>query len=407
MTFLEFRQLVNQQLTDITADDDFAYSVLADYVKSRLAREVDHDIQLFRSYSADYQRNRLRLIGYNFTADAVTIQAAVRERLTVDADREGAQAFINHQVAAGITDIETLSTFIDQKLRQALLDLQTYIVPFRVGHSTSYTNADVVSELNASRLLLPDQAEVRDIYFVRSYPELAEGAEYTLGDLVVSNGILYKVLVGGTLLAGELGDGLHAGDLEDSADSNDDDETATLGELQFEFFSYRTCCRWRMHPYPYRDRSDLAYGSKCVTCSSCGNDCESCSCDESVISTLNACTDNCGNSIASSDCVTQSVRGPFYYSIDPHGRTMYVYPKLDDDHKVVVFWDGIRIDFTPGDTVPMGERAVEAVAAYVQSSMRQQAEDPQTASRHMQQYVLLRSQMFVDGRNRTRSKYLN
>src|SRR5690606_3213144 len=104
-------------------------------------------ITLYKSYDADYQRNRLRLIGYDFADTESAIRTEVRERLTVDADREGIQTFINHQINAALTDVQTLRTFLDQKLRQALLDLQSYITPFRVGHTTSYLHTDATQEL--------------------------------------------------------------------------------------------------------------------------------------------------------------------------------------------------------------------------------------------------------------------
>src|SRR5690606_33381553 len=144
-----------------------------------------------------------------------------------------------------------------------------------------------------------------------------EGVEYAVDALVVSNGRLYKVVVGGTLDEGELGGGLHGHDLEDSTESNDETDTETLGSLTFEFVSNRTSCRWRMNPYPYKHRADLAYGSRCETCCpSCTNVWDSCSC-------INICSDNCGNPITCDDVITQTTRGPFFYSIDPQGRYMY------------------------------------------------------------------------------------
>ena len=57
-------------------------------------------------------------------------------------------------------------TYLDQLIRQSVIDLQSFIPEFRLGHETIYALADVTQEGFASVGALPDQAEPRDAYYV-------------------------------------------------------------------------------------------------------------------------------------------------------------------------------------------------------------------------------------------------
>src|SRR5687767_8873287 len=52
-------------------------------------------------------------------------------------------------------------------------------------------------------------------------------------------------------------------------------------------------------------------------------------------------------------------------SVDPHLKTFYLYPKLETDYALSIIWDGTKLDFTDGETVPFDEQSVQAVADYV------------------------------------------
>lgn len=55
----------------------------------------------------------------------------------------------------------------------------------------------------------------------------------------------------------------------------------------------------------------------------------------------------------------------YAYSISPQGKTFIIRPVLNADTKLLLVWQGLKIDFVDADTVPWPEEAAEAVAAYV------------------------------------------
>lgn len=77
-------------------------------------------------------------------------QAKVRENLTVNANRQGAQTFITNALRAGV------------------ISLQDYIHGYRIGHETVYHANDFVTEGYASRATLPPEAQLRDIFLINT-----------------------------------------------------------------------------------------------------------------------------------------------------------------------------------------------------------------------------------------------
>lgn len=57
-------------------------------------------------------------------------------------------------------------TYLDSLIRQAVIDLQSYIPEFRLGHESIYGVADLTDDGFASVGTMPDQAEPRDAYYV-------------------------------------------------------------------------------------------------------------------------------------------------------------------------------------------------------------------------------------------------
>lgn len=53
------------------------------------------------------------------------------------------------------------------------------------------------------------------------------------------------------------------------------------------------------------------------------------------------------------------------YAMSPDGRQFVIHPALNDSTYLLLVWDGIKINFDDGDTVPWPESASEASAAYV------------------------------------------
>lgn len=54
----------------------------------------------------------------------------------------------------------------------------------------------------------------------------------------------------------------------------------------------------------------------------------------------------------------------YAYALAPQGRQFMIHPILNADTRLLLVWQGLKIDFAGGDTVPFPEEAAEAVAAY-------------------------------------------
>lgn len=72
----------------------------------------------------------------------------------------------------------------------------------------------------------------------------------------------------------------------------------------------------------------------------------------------------------------QSINGnSFYLCIDPYAASFFIYPEVDDNHQIVVNWDGVRNTFSPSDTVPFDEECAGVVATYVDAWLSKGAHD--------------------------------
>jgi hypothetical protein len=54
-------------------------------------------------------------------------------------------------------------------------------------------------------------------------------------------------------------------------------------------------------------------------------------------------------------------------SIDPYGRTFYIYPEVFDMTLVSVWWDGIKVDFKTAEETPFDEQMAGCCALYVKA----------------------------------------
>lgn len=56
----------------------------------------------------------------------------------------------------------------------------------------------------------------------------------------------------------------------------------------------------------------------------------------------------------------------YVYAISPHGRKFMVFPRITDEMstRIVLFWDGIKESWQPGDVLNWPEATAEAVASY-------------------------------------------
>lgn len=174
----------------------------------------------------------------------------VLEELGTDATRRG---------------IESLRT---RAIRDAVIDLQRYIRPFRDGHTTTYLAANLTAKGYAHVGTLPEQAKPKAFYV------------YSIGDTVTT----------GTT----------------------DNPNIVRNRLDFV-------------PWVSRQAMiDDQYGER-----------------------------------------------NYQYSVSPNNRVFMVHPLINDEVKLLLVYDGLKMTFADGDVVPWPEWAAEAVAAYAKYKILQ------------------------------------
>lgn len=352
-TWYQFRVDTKELLTDVAASDDLFASACAAYVKGMICREVDHDVILSKSYRDYYDEMRRRLLGFTPSlAVGSTLDVAVRVLLPVDDQREGIQTYLTQQIKNAYLELVGISDFIDKVIREAAIDLQSYIPCYRIGEETVYTNTDITAVGNISRGPIPEQAEIREAFYLTDIQLLAENVAYQAGDYVASNGSTYMCLVSGELTTGQLGSGLHT----------TDGTIETLGGMTFTFIYGEGCMRSELVPIPWSNRFEL-----------------------------NCLKDGCNGSRSK----------PAMIAIDPETYSFFLWPKLDSTHRLSVFWTGLKFDFADGDNVSFDETAQQAVSEFVLSKYYMQVErEPREAQMHGAAYAAIRSRAYLDCKNR-------
>jgi hypothetical protein len=86
-----------------------------------------------------------------------------------------------------------------------------------------------------------------------------------------------------------------------------------------------------------------------------------------------------------------------WMAVDPQGRTIYLSPALPNGWVLSVNWSGRKLDFIDGELVPFDEAASFAVAAWAKSKIAMEVDrDPQRAQLFMQEYILKRTNLYLD-----------
>lgn len=351
-TWADFKSEVKNRISLYSANDDLFVSAVAHYVKSMIAREVDRDPNLHRSYMQTFQFQRRQLLGYQPTLLlGSTLDVEVKKLLTVDADRLGIEDFITKHIRNAYQELISFSVLVEKLIRDAAIDLQSYIICYQVEQITEYGATDTTAYGAMSRAPLPEGAEVLQAFYIKVLPELAELDPVEAKDLVVSNGRTYRVITGGTLGAGELGSGLQT----------TDGSTEELGNLQFVFYSWDCNLRTEMVPMAWRDRFKYDF--------------------------------------TKSDCC--SSKEPARFIVDHTSYSFYGWPQLASDMEYQVFWLGTKLDFGDTDNTNFDEGAIAAAAAYVKAQLAASVEDSlREAGIYAQEYAMHRSRLYVDCRAR-------
>lgn len=236
----------------------------------------------------------------------------VKSLLTVDGNRRGA------------------TTFVDLQLRAAVLDLQRYIQRYRQAHENTYAKSAFTHDGKASRIALPD-GEIREAYVTRyKWGDALTGtvvasssAQYIAGtdtvfltDLAIGDYVVVdtnKVPEGIAKIQTVASDTVLFTDV-----AIGDDLGASLYKVT-----------WEKRPCSKRDWSNRF---EMISDETCIND------------------------------------GYAYYSIDPSGSYLLVYPQildLDTDSwidRFTIVWDGIKAEWADTDATKFDQAAVGVVA---------------------------------------------
>lgn len=376
MTYLEFKRIVYSLIVDDDPSDEMAASAGAEYVKAKIAREVDKDLLLAKSYWESYQAQRLSLLGFVSSYTDPQYSDAVKELLTVDSDRGGLESFLAAQIKNARQDQEGLAPTVENLIRSAVLDLMSHIDNYRIQRRSCYHVDDAVQLGNASRFRIPDGAAIQDIFYIEDVEELIPGV-YAEGDLVRSNDRVYKVTIGGTILEADIGDGLNTVDTDVvvsavgccNCDCNANgilQPTEVMGGVTFRYLGEYYEFRKEVQSWPWQHRTALE-----------------------------------------ATPVSKTASLPPSAAIDPQGYSFYVWPKVDSTHHYEVTWSGILFNFNDGDTITADEMAAHAVANYVRSHLLKMRDDRLGAQLAAQAYQSQRSLLYANGREKRSVKYFH
>lgn len=169
-TWLQFKNEVKILLTDVELSNTTAVEAVADYVKFKVSREVNHDLALASSYYASYTGRRLKLLGFSITLNSSDLRTAVNKLITVDASRaplSDAGGTIDEWITEAKTDIAGFATRIDRLIRQAVLDVQHHVPRYRKGHETVYDSTNFVTEGSASKGKIPEGADIKQAWLAK------------------------------------------------------------------------------------------------------------------------------------------------------------------------------------------------------------------------------------------------
>ncbi len=94
-------------------------------------------------------------------------------------------------------------------------------------------------------------------------------------------------------------------------------------------------------------------------------------------------------------------RGRYLYAIDPFGRKFLTVPKVNDATRLLLVWDGLKMDFEDTDDVPFPEQAAEACAEFILERLRRLIDKNQGLSQaSMAAYKIRRRDLFFEEREK-------
>lgn len=308
-----------------TPSEDAKLRAVADYAQAIYARQIEGDLQMAKSFRDSYNEQKNDLAGSRITDSGAAVNAAVRLLLPIAADTDNAQTFLDNAIAAGLADFNGGADLFDNSLLMAAIDLQRH-VPFYQGRQEETYLEGGSGVANAgfySAVTPPADFRVQQVYYGTYHAALAESIVYAADDIVESNNRYYKVITGGTLGVGQLGAGLTSTDREDE----------TLGSLVFQ---YHCPVAWTpVRESSWADRNNLRAGRLAIGA---------------------------------------------LYTLSPQADVMWLYPALDENHRFVLEWSGVKTEFDDADVVTFDKQAMAAAAQWVRFSLAKDVRENGPAS---------------------------
>lgn len=95
--------------------------------------------------------------------------------------------------------------------------------------------------------------------------------------------------------------------------------------------------------------------------------------------------------------------GKYLIAIDPRGGEFWIYPPIDEEHRLEVFWDGKKIDFEDADPVSFPEDMEQVVANWVSAQVARKVDQDLTMhNSFMNDYREGRRLLYVDAKDQAR-----
>lgn len=101
------------------------------------------------------------------------------------------------------------------------------------------------------------------------------------------------------------------------------------------------------------------------------------------------------------ECLSQD--GTLFIAVDPHGASFYLYPVIDADHSVKLWWETTKANFIDSDVPSFGDesRMIEAVAFRVKSEVTREVDkDLVLAKSYFGDYLRKRTELYLDAKKR-------
>lgn len=314
MTFAAWRTLVKLAYQGGEPTEAALMRAVADGARMVTVRDVESDLALARSYENSFRVAKVKMAGTRIAADLPTVTATVRGLMPIDADTEAINAILDNAIAGAYDEVQAMADKWDAFLLQCCIALQTHVPFYQVRQITNFVEGDGTTTGFVTKVPLPETARIQQLTYGHFYAPLEADTVYEADDKVISNGRVYKVVVGGSLTVYEVAEGLTS--------TTGDDET--LGDMTFSYFEPER--DWPVRQFEWSARNRLAAG--------------------------------------------EFSGGPAY-CFPPQSDEIWLYPKLDADHRFDLEWVGVAETFEDADEVLFDRTAAEAAAHFLKSMFAQ------------------------------------